>query len=274
MSEHFAEICYKANVPYVIHYHGYDYSKAYRNMVYRRKFLQNSMNAKYNIANSYWTRERLIELGIRENSIRMKYMGVPIPSKLCPLPKTVPLRITHLGSFFEKKAPLNTIKAFEWASMNGLEASMIMAGDGSLKATCEQYVHDNEITGISFLKTISNEKALELIRSSHLFTQHSVITSSFEQESFGVAIAEAMAQSRAVVVSEHGPFPELVINGETGILFPEGDWQAQGRAFLELDEDREKLKQYGLAGYERARENFSLKKECIELHRILNIREK
>jgi glycosyltransferase involved in cell wall biosynthesis len=54
------------------------------------------------------------------------------------------------------------------------------------------------------------------------------------EESFGVAIIEAGAAGRPVVVSDAGGLPEVVIDGETGFVVPREDAQAAADAIEQL----------------------------------------
>ncbi|NTU70920.1 MAG: glycosyltransferase [Coriobacteriia bacterium] len=71
-------------------------------------------------------------------------------------------------------------------------------------------------------------------------------------ESFGLAIAEAMACGLAVVASDVGGIPEVVRDHETGLLFPVGDAAGLSRAVIALLGDRELRATMGLAGRDRA----------------------
>ena len=42
-------------------------------------------------------------------------------------------------------------------------------------------------------------------------------------EGFGIAVVEAMAMGKAVVATTTGGLPEVVAQGETGLLVPPGD---------------------------------------------------
>lgn len=68
------------------------------------------------------------------------------------------------------------------------------------------------------------------------------------QESFGVAIIEAGAADRPVVVSDAGGLPEVVLNGQTGIVVPKENPQAAADAIAKLVLDRELRIQMGSAG--------------------------
>jgi glycosyltransferase involved in cell wall biosynthesis len=77
-------------------------------------------------------------------------------------------------------------------------------------------------------------------------------------EGFGLAILEAMLCSLPVVASRVSSLPELVADGETGILVPPDDPAALATALGILLEDRAQAVAMGEAGERRAREQFSV----------------
>lgn len=266
-----ARECISRNIPYVIHFHGYDVSKAFSDTKYRNDLLIVCGKADSVIANSRSTKTRLKRIGIPDDSIKVKYMSTRVPARYYEPRDSRWYRIVHFGSFFDVKNPLGSIKAFEYAKTKGLEGEMFMFGDGTLKAKCAEYIQKNSIADAYILPTIKNNWALRLLERSHILTQHSVQTDSGYVEGFGVVLIESMAHGRPVVTSRHGPFPELVVDGETGILFDEHDWKAQGEAFLKLSMDRRLLISLGKAAYERVKELFSYEKEKRELRSILGL---
>jgi glycosyltransferase involved in cell wall biosynthesis len=62
------------------------------------------------------------------------------------------------------------------------------------------------------------------------------------------AVLEAMATRRAVVATAVGGVPELVEDGENGLLVPPRRPAALARAILELLADPERRERLGLAG--------------------------
>lgn len=76
-------------------------------------------------------------------------------------------------------------------------------------------------------------------------------------EGLPLVVLEAMAQGRPVVVSAVGGTPELVADGETGLLVPPRDPAALARALGELLGDPERAHALGEAGRRRAAAEFS-----------------
>jgi len=79
-------------------------------------------------------------------------------------------------------------------------------------------------------------------------------------EGFGLVLLEAMAAGRPIVASRVATIPEVVVDGETGRLVPAGDPQALADALAELANQPARARQFGEAGRERLRRQFSIEK--------------
>jgi len=77
-------------------------------------------------------------------------------------------------------------------------------------------------------------------------------------EGLPVTLLEAMALGKPVVATMVGGVPEVVKDGETGLLAPSGDAEAFARHLLALLRDRERMRDMGQKGRKWVEENFSL----------------
>lgn len=77
-------------------------------------------------------------------------------------------------------------------------------------------------------------------------------------EGLPLVVLEAMAQATPVVASRVGGIPELVVDGETGLLVPARDAGALAAALDALLGDRGRARALGEAGRRRAEERFDL----------------
>ena len=80
------------------------------------------------------------------------------------------------------------------------------------------------------------------------------------RESFGLAALEAMACGTPIVATRVGGLPELILDGETGMLVPPEDERAMADALLAILRDRDLAARLGGAGRSRAVSVFSEKK--------------
>ena len=76
-------------------------------------------------------------------------------------------------------------------------------------------------------------------------------------EGMPLVVLEAMAQRRPVVATPVGGTPEVVLDGETGLLIPPRDPDALAEALRRLLADNDLRRRMGDAGYERVRTRFS-----------------
>jgi glycosyltransferase involved in cell wall biosynthesis len=70
-------------------------------------------------------------------------------------------------------------------------------------------------------------------------------------EPLGVVALEAMSRGKAVVASATGGIPDMVVDGETGLLFPPGDVQALRAAMQRLIDEPDLRARLGAAAFER-----------------------
>jgi len=104
---------------------------------------------------------------------------------------------------------------------------------------------------VTFCQHIPHSSLVDHYRSADM-----LINPSFS-ESFGMALVEAMSCRVPVVATRVGGMPEIVKEGETGLLVESGDASALAAAIIDLLENRERREAMGNAGRERVQALFS-----------------
>jgi alpha-maltose-1-phosphate synthase len=122
------------------------------------------------------------------------------------------------------------------------------------------------------------EKMLEKAEVIQLLSHATVFVCPSIYEPLGIVNLEAMACGTAVVASDVGGIPEVVVDGETGLLAhydssdPAGFADGLARRVNELLGDPERARAMGEAGRRRAVEQFSWRRiaaQTLELYRTL-----
>lgn len=85
-----------------------------------------------------------------------------------------------------------------------------------------------------------------------------VVHASVEPEPFGRVILEAMACRKPVVATRAGGVPEIVEDGQSGLLYPPGDVSALARSILRILDDPSEARRMGDAGHRRLMERFHI----------------
>ena len=224
------------------------------------------------IANSAATVEALREIGIANDRIAQKPLGVPVPASCPPLPALGDdgLQVAYIGRLTDFKGPVETIQAFGRFREAGHRGTLRMAGAGDQRVACEEAVAASRYADdIELLGAIDADGVQRLLARSHVFTAHnkrSTITG--QQEAFGVSVVEAMAAGRPVVTGASGGVCETVVDGETGTLFPPGDIDAHAAALAALAERETLRSDCGRAGHARAAARYSIESEGERLREI------
>jgi len=230
------------------------------------------------LANSKWTSSQLQRIGVPENRIEIKYLGVPVPS-LADLAEPDELQhqkgmqIAFVGRLVDCKGPSLCIQAFEGLADQNPKARLVMAGDGPMMEQCQQQrLASRHRERVELLGAVSSERVQSILSQSHIFTAHNLRGPETNQiEAYGVSILEAMAHRLPVVTGRSGGPCETVVDGETGILFAPGDVAAHTAALLALSEDLDLRRRMGFAGRQRVIDNFSNELERRRLRKILGL---
>ena len=90
-------------------------------------------------------------------------------------------------------------------------------------------------------------------------------------EGFGRSAVEAMAMAKPVIASDIGTLPEIVMDGLTGCVFPNGDVDALADKMNELAASQRKRKTLGRTGRSLAEGRFDLKIMISRLQSIYGV---
>ncbi|HBX71114.1 MAG TPA: hypothetical protein DEH25_17485 [Chloroflexi bacterium] len=87
-------------------------------------------------------------------------------------------------------------------------------------------------------------------------------------EGISLAILEAMAAGLPVIATDVGGNPEVVVDGETGVLVPPRNPQALAGAILQLAANPIERQRMGLAGRQRVEKYFSIQETARKFEEL------
>jgi phosphatidylinositol alpha-1,6-mannosyltransferase len=90
-----------------------------------------------------------------------------------------------------------------------------------------------------------------------------------DREGFGLVYIEAAAHGLPSIASKLSGVDEAVVDGQTGLLVPDGDIEALKAAIVRLYRNPEERERLGRAGQKRAFEEFVAEKQFEKLKRLL-----
>lgn len=156
--------------------------------------------------------------------------------------------LMHLSNFRPVKRLVDVVRIFARVARE-LPAQLVLVGDGPDRSAAEWLAHDLGIQArVHFLG--KQEHVNEILPLADILLMPS------ELESFGLAALEAMACKVPSVATRVGGVPELIDDGETGLLYNVGDVEGMATGVLSLLNDPARLSAMREAGRRTAQKRF------------------
>ena len=163
--------------------------------------------------------------------------------------------VLYLGRLHPKKCPDDLVKAFPKVVEKVPNARLIFAGKGEEEMKLEGLTSDlNLKDNIIFTGFVSEDEKWDLLNRCDIFALPSVV------EGHPITVIEAMACSKPVIATNLGPFPEIIRDGETGLLVPLHSPDELADAIIEFALNEDKRKRMGEMARKDVEERFDINK--------------
>jgi glycosyltransferase involved in cell wall biosynthesis len=188
------------------------------------------------------------KLSVIPHGLDAAFLGLPPPSGTRDaVSESAPLRVAFVGSWIQRKGREDVVAVASALAARGVPFSLSLYGTGlgedEVLATFPAAVRTR-------LRVVPRYVHAELPR---LLEVEEVLLFPSHAEGFGMALVEAMACGLAPVSSPVGVAPQVVRNGQTGMLIPIGDVSGLVGALCSFAEDRGRLQAYRQAAQSEVR---------------------
>ncbi len=248
-----------AGVPLVATVHGKNYfwEKARRRWAYRIV----SGSARMVAVSEDLKRFIVEKIGIPDSRVHVIYNGVdeslggesfdvPAVKRELGLPPNE-LVVGIVGNLYPVKGHTYLLQAIPQILKSCPNTTFLFIGRGELEVALKAQAKELGIEAkVRFLGL--RQDILRLLSIMDVFAMPSL------SEGLSIALLEAMSAGKPVVVTNVGGNPELVVDGETGILVPAKDPNALASAVTECLTNRERAERFGESGRRRWNQCFSL----------------
>lgn len=264
-----APIAEALDTPLVVTFHGHDISVVPQRKDARRRYRSLFQKADVLTGVSSHNCDKLLSLGAPKGKVQVLHNGTCIEDFSYSNPKNrfkgKEVRLLFVGRLVKVKSPVDLIDAFGKArgQVEGrIDLHLTIAGDGPELDSVRQRVQQWELQGqVDYLGRVSHDEVQKLMKGHHIYVQHSKKTNSGAEEGLGVTFIEAQASGLPVVSTHSGGIPDVVVDGETGYLVPEGDTKAMADRIVYLAHHPEVWGEIGQAGRRHVEKNFALEKQ-------------
>jgi glycosyltransferase involved in cell wall biosynthesis len=221
-------------------------------------------------------KEALEKLPLKSTNVALIYLGVAAP------PAAIIDRVTFftehglnptiftlilLGRIELAKGQELAIRAVALLKQQGIIVQLVIAGHAmqpEYLQTLQQNVNYAKLeTQISFIDFVTEPLTLLPIFDALALTT--------ENETFGLALVEAMRCGVAVIGSNAGGVPEIIDDNMTGLLFMPNDAADLAAKISDYQQHPEKRKRLALAGQEKANQQFDKELHFAKLVQLYNM---
>ena len=252
-------------IPLVLNFHGAELLLI-RKKKWVRPLLKFAISqAQAVFANSSFTAGKIKAL--RNVNVEWSPYGTTLESAHClpresgdlPSPHAIngKFKILFVGRHIERKGICYLIEAAKYLPRDQFEIRIVGVGDLTEQLK-EQAAHASaDSAEIIFTGKLSPEALANEYKTANVFTLPAIVDSKGDTEGLGVVLIEAMELGLPIVASNVGGIPDVVVDGESGILVPEKDPQALANAYKRLAADPELVKQLLAGSQKRIAECFT-----------------
>ncbi len=165
--------------------------------------------------------------------------------------------IVSVGRLHPTKGFAHALDAIDRLRRRYPYVRLVIVGDGPLTNELAHKVKELKLeANVTFLGTVDNELALELVAQATIFLLPCVIGVDGDRDGIPTALIEAMYLSTPVVSSSISGIPELIDDGINGYLTQPGDAEALAEKLDRLLDDPALRKRMGHKAHEKVEHGF------------------
>ena len=226
-------------IPLVLNFHGAELL-----LIRKKKWVKPLLKfaigqAQAVFANSSFTAGKI--KAIRNVDVEWSPYGTTLDERegsgLVPHPVNGKFKVLFVGRHIERKGICYLIDSAKFLPADKFEIRIVGVGDltEKLKQQAAKYPH------VIFTGKLSPEDLANEYRTANVFVLPAIVDHKGDTEGLGVVLIEAMELGLPIVASNVGGIPDVVVDGESGILVPEKDPEALANAFKRIASDRSLL---------------------------------
>lgn len=175
-------------------------------------------------------------------------------------------RLLTVGRLVEKKGYEYAIDAVSQLVERGYDVEYHIIGSGERKNLLRNRVRERGIEShVEFLRNVSDERLEKELQKAELFVLPCVIASNGDRDVAPVALKEAMAMQTACISTTISAIPELITDGDDGILVEPNNASALANSIAKLVDNPERRKTLAENGRKTVETKFDITHTVDEL---------
>lgn len=241
----------------VLNFHGAELMLAGKSPLFARNLAKWVRRADAIIANSSYTASAVKALA-GNTKIEVIPYGSRIVEDKVPASRPNDPRILFVGRLIERKGAAYLLEAHALLLKQGRKVKLTIVGSGMLLETLRAKASELDTTGaVEFLTNVGNDEIASVYSSSTVFVLPAIVDSKGDTEGLGVVLVEALSFGLPVVASNVGGIPDVIRDGETGLLVEEKNPEALAQAIGRLLDNSALAEELVRKGQDHIEKRFS-----------------
>jgi len=175
-------------------------------------------------------------------------------------------QILSVGRLIEKKGYPYLIQACRWLVEQGYDLRCDIVGEGPEESVLRALIDQWGLEDVVFLLGPMTQEALvNLYQNADIFVSPSVVAKDGDRDGIPVALMEALAMEKPGISTRISGIPELIVDGETGLLVDQRDAMALAGATERLILNPSLRASLGKRGRQQVLEQFERSKNVRRL---------
>jgi glycosyltransferase involved in cell wall biosynthesis len=185
--------------------------------------------------------------------------GSPLSGEPLPPAQNKVKVILSVGRVVERKGIIYLLHALP-KILAKIEAKVVIVGKGDPKVEADLRSAVKELglqAHVDFAGKVPEKELIAAYQNCDVFCLPAIVDSQGETEGLGVVLLEALNYARPVVASKVGGIPDIIKDGQTGLLCPERNSDALADTLLTLLTNPDLGEKLGRQGHAFLRQEFS-----------------
>lgn len=256
----FVKKAYKMNKKIIIHIHGSEFQKFYKNECnsIQKKYVQNILNKSNKVIALSEEWKYILSEIVEHNKVNVLYNSIEIKS-VVDNKNYEEKKVLFLGRIGKRKGVYDILEVAPRIISNHPNVKFIIAGDGevdNVKSLCKDIGIENNVTILGW--TSGDEKT-------KLLSEATVYLLPSYNEGMPISILEAMAYKLPIISTNIGGIPQLVTNNIEGYLFNAGNLNELESILNNVLSSEKLRKTLGENSFNKVEKEFNIEKNIYRL---------
>lgn len=212
---------------------------------------------------------------LRENygkladSVQRIYNGLDLSRLPYLSPKNRPPQIISVGRLVEKKGLSVLIEACDFLQQWGVSFNCQIVGTGSLENELERQIEQLGLRGkVALIGARPQNEVFQLLQGAAVFVAPYIIGKDGNRDGLPTVLLESIALGTPCVATDVTGIPELIHDGETGLIVPQNDPKQLALALQKMLEDADLRVDCATAARKLLESNFDIQINTAFLREI------